>query len=94
VEAHRVVRLEAANFLDSLLTDGGEVVSLTRRPPFPPRKIPSSQRLSRPQDHNAAVRIRSIEKCSELIGNRKRYLPAFSIMPQEIKSYTSFEVWD
>jgi hypothetical protein len=28
------------HFLDSLLTDGGEVVSLTRWPPFTPRKIP------------------------------------------------------
>jgi hypothetical protein len=26
-------------FLDNRLTDGGEVVSLTRRPPFTPRKI-------------------------------------------------------
>jgi hypothetical protein len=29
-------------FLDNLLTDGGEVVSLTRRPSFSPRKIPGS----------------------------------------------------
>jgi hypothetical protein len=27
------------HFLGSRLTDGGEVVSLTRRPPFTPRKI-------------------------------------------------------
>jgi hypothetical protein len=26
------------HFLDSRLTDGGEVVSLTRRPPFTPKK--------------------------------------------------------
>jgi hypothetical protein len=31
------------HFLDNRLTDGGEVVSLTRRPPFTPRKIPGTQ---------------------------------------------------
>jgi hypothetical protein len=30
-------------FLESQLTDGGEVVSLTRRTPFTPRKIPGTQ---------------------------------------------------
>jgi hypothetical protein len=30
------------HFLDSRLTDGGEVVSLMRRPPFTPRKIPGT----------------------------------------------------
>jgi hypothetical protein len=30
------------HFLDNQLTDGGEVVSLTRRPPFTPRKIPGT----------------------------------------------------
>jgi hypothetical protein len=29
-------------FLDNRLTDGGEVVSLTRRPPFIPRNIPGT----------------------------------------------------
>jgi hypothetical protein len=29
-------------FLDNWFTDGGEVVSLTRRPPFTPRKIPGT----------------------------------------------------
>jgi hypothetical protein len=28
--------------LDSLLTDGGEVVSLTRLPLLPPRKVPGT----------------------------------------------------
>jgi hypothetical protein len=57
-EASRLPR-----FLDNRLTDGGEVVSLTRREPFTTRKIPGThfcQRLSRPQDHSAAGRIRSI----------------------------------
>jgi hypothetical protein len=30
------------HFLDNRLTDGGEVVSLTRRPFFTPRKIPGT----------------------------------------------------
>jgi hypothetical protein len=30
------------HFLDNRLTDGGEVVSLTRRRPFTPRKIPGT----------------------------------------------------
>jgi hypothetical protein len=73
------------HFLDSRLVDGGEVVSLTRRPPFTPRKIPGTHlcyRLSGPHGHSAAGRIRSIEKCSDHIGNRTRDLPACSIVPQ------------
>jgi hypothetical protein len=52
-------------FLDSRLTDGGKFVRPTRRQPFTPRKIPGTNfyyRLSRPQGHSAAGRIRSIEK--------------------------------
>jgi hypothetical protein len=30
------------HFLDTRLTDGGEVVSLTRRPPFTPGKFPDT----------------------------------------------------
>jgi hypothetical protein len=30
------------HFLDKWLTDGGDVVSLTRRPSFTPRKIPGT----------------------------------------------------
>jgi hypothetical protein len=53
--------------------------------PLPPRKIPGThicQRLSRPQGHNAAGRIRSIEKSNDPIGNKTRDLPACSIVPQ------------
>jgi hypothetical protein len=77
--------LRLPHFLDNWLTDVGEVVSLTHRPPFTPRKIPGSHfylRLSRAQGHNAAGRIRSIEKSSDLIGFRTRDLPASSIVPQ------------
>jgi hypothetical protein len=54
VKAHRVVRRRGSH---SRLTDGGKFVSLTRRPPFTPRKIPGTHfyyRLSRPQGHSAA----------------------------------------
>jgi hypothetical protein len=53
------------HFLYRWLTDGCEVVSSTRRPPLTPGKILGThfcKRLSRPQGHNAAGRIRSIEK--------------------------------
>jgi hypothetical protein len=52
------------HFLDNRLTDGREVVSLTPRPPFTPRKIAdthSCQRLSRAKGHSAAGRIRSMK---------------------------------
>jgi hypothetical protein len=54
-------------------------------PHFTPRKISGthfSQKLSRPQGHSAAGRIRPTEKSNDLIGNRTRDLPACSIVPQ------------
>jgi hypothetical protein len=42
VETHRVVRRRGCHiFLDNRLTDGGEVVSHTRRPSFTPRLLTS-----------------------------------------------------
>jgi hypothetical protein len=73
------------HFLDDRLRDGAEVVSLTRRPPFALRKISGTHfcyRLSRPQGHSAAGKIRSIEKSNDLIGIRTCDLPACSIVPQ------------
>jgi hypothetical protein len=58
--------------LDNQLMDGGEVVSLRRRLPFTPRKIPGTHfcwRLSRPRGYSVVGRIRSIEKSNDLIGN-------------------------
>jgi hypothetical protein len=58
--------------------------ALRARRPLPPRMIPGTHfcyRLSRPQGHSAAGRIRSIEKSND-IGNRTRDLPACSIVPQ------------
>jgi hypothetical protein len=43
VEAHRVVRRQGSLiFLNNHLMDDGEIVSLKRRPPFTPRKIPGN----------------------------------------------------
>jgi hypothetical protein len=73
------------HFLENRLTGGGEVVSFTRRPPFTPRKASGTHfcyRLSWPQGHSAAGRIRSIEKSNDLIGIRTRDLPACSTVPQ------------
>jgi hypothetical protein len=64
------------HFLDNRLRDDGEV-SLTRRQPFTPRKIPGTdfcQRLSRPQGHSAAGRVRSIEKSNALSTNKAVYV--------------------
>jgi hypothetical protein len=49
------------HFLDNRLTDGGEAVSLTRRPSFNRRTIPGTnfyERLRPLQGHGAAGRIR------------------------------------
>jgi hypothetical protein len=74
--------------LDNRLTDGGEFVSLTRQPPFTPRKIPGNlfcYRLSRNEGHSATGRIRQIEKSNDLIGNRTRGLPACSIVLNQLR---------
>jgi hypothetical protein len=55
------------------------------RRPLTFRKIPGAHlclRLSQPQDHSAAGRIKSIEKSNDLIGNQTRDPPACSIVPQ------------
>jgi hypothetical protein len=55
------------------------------RRPLPPGKIPGThfcQRLSQPQGHSAAGRIRSSEKSNDLIGIRTRNLPACSVVPR------------
>jgi hypothetical protein len=53
------------HFLDNRFTVGGEVVGLTLRPPFTPRKIPDTHfchMLSKSQSHSAVGIIMSIEK--------------------------------
>jgi hypothetical protein len=82
----RLWDVEAPTFsLDNRLTDGGEVVSPTRRPPFAPGKIPGTHfclRLSRPQGHSEAGSIIPIEKSDDLFRNWTRNLTACSILPQ------------
>jgi hypothetical protein len=76
--------LRLLHLLDNLLTEGGEVVSLKRRPPCTPRKIPGTHfcyRMSLPQSHSAAGRIRSLGKSID-IGNRIRDLAACNTVPQ------------
>jgi hypothetical protein len=73
---HGCQTLTFARLLDNDLTDGAEVVSIKRRKPSAPRKIPCTylcQKL-RSQGHSAAGRIRSIEESRDLIGNRKNYV--------------------
>jgi hypothetical protein len=88
VQAHRVETSRLTHFLHNRLRDGGEVVSLTRRPPFTPRKIPGTHlcwRPSRPQGHSAAERFRPTEKkkkSNDLIGNRTHGPSPCSIVPQ------------
>ena len=65
--------------------EGGKVVSLTHRPPLPPGNISSKHscfRLSQPQSHRAAGRIISMKNSSNVVGNRTRYLPGCSAVPQ------------
>jgi hypothetical protein len=65
------------------------VASPTRRPPFtPPRKILGTHfclRLSQPQGHSAAGRIRSIEKSNDPIENLTRDLLVCSIVPHHLR---------
>jgi hypothetical protein len=68
------------HFLDSRRTDDGKVISPMLRPRFTAREILGTHlcyKLSRPQGHSAAGRIRSLTKSNDLIGNRIRDLLAW-----------------
>jgi hypothetical protein len=76
--------LRLPHFLHNRLADGGEVVSLTRRPPFTPQEYSWYLFLleaESTQGHSAAGRISSNEKI-HLIGIRSRDLAVCSIVPQ------------
>jgi hypothetical protein len=66
------------HFLYNRLTDGSEVVGLTRLPPLTPMKIPGTHFcciVCPVQGHSAAGRVRSIEKSSNLIEKGSREIP-------------------
>jgi hypothetical protein len=69
--------------LDNRLTHGGEVVTLTSRPPFTPKSVSWYSFLleaeSTPGPYSAAGRIRPIKKSNDLIGYPTRDPPACSI---------------
>jgi hypothetical protein len=75
-----------SHFLDSQLTDGSEIVSLTHRPPFTSTKIPGSHLLFLLIDpravQSAVGKIRSVEKSSDFNGSRTCDIPACGILPQ------------
>jgi len=64
--------------LRQLAQESCKVVSLTHRPPLPPRNIPGihfCQRLILPQGHSMARRITSMKYSNDTIGNRSRDIP-------------------
>jgi hypothetical protein len=74
---------EAPTFSDIRLTDGGEVVSPTRRSLFTPRKIPDTHFCVDPR---AIVRLEELGKLKKYTssGTRTGDLPACSVVPQPI----------
>jgi hypothetical protein len=72
-----------ARFPGNRFADACEVVSLMRRPPLAPRKIPGTHLCSRHERHSAAGSIWSIKK-TEDIRNLTCDLSACSIVPQPI----------
>ena len=64
--------------------EGGEVGSLTHRPPLPQGGLPGThfhEGLSRPQGHGAVGRKYVTEKSSDTNGNRSRGRPTSSAAP-------------
>jgi hypothetical protein len=55
------------HFLDSRLTDGSEVFSLTRRPPFTSRKIPGTHLLDAVSTPGAIVRLEVLGQLKNLM---------------------------
>ena len=58
--------------------DDGMVVSLTHRPPLPPRKYTWYSFLL---EAESTGRIMSLKNPNDTIGNRTRYLPVYSVVP-------------
>jgi hypothetical protein len=71
--------VEAPRIVTESAHESGMVVSPEHRPPLPPGSILDTHfcyRLSRPQDHSAAGRIKSTINPDDATGNRTRNLPA------------------
>ena len=80
-----IQEVEAPRFQDSLHMKVVRLSALCTSRLYPPGNIPGIHfcwRLSRPQRHSEAERIMSVKNSNDTIGNRTRYLPAFSAVPQ------------
>jgi hypothetical protein len=80
MEAHGDLRYRGSHILYCQLTDGAEVVSLTRRPCFTPQKyfmvLISVTGLVNPRAR--LKQLNKFKKCSDFIGNRTSDLPVRS----------------
>jgi hypothetical protein len=103
MKAHRVVRCQGSHiFFRQSAHRWRKVVSLTHRASFTPQEDFWYSYLleaeSTPRPHSAAVRIRSIERSSDHIGNRTHDLPACSIVSQPITlpraPYREYKTWE
>jgi hypothetical protein len=85
------------HFLDSRLTDGGEVVSLTRRPPFTPSKIHSTHWY----DPRAIVRLEEFDQFKNPTTSsgikpatfRLDIMPQPTMLPHMPNSFSSGGTW-
>jgi len=69
---------EVPRFLDDRHVKLGRLLALCTGHHYPPRNIPDAhfcQRLSRPQGHSVAGRIKSMKNSNDSIVNRNRDLP-------------------
>jgi hypothetical protein len=97
MEAHRVVRRWGSHILSRQSAHRWRWGCQPNVPAafYPPGRflvLISVKKLSRPQGHSAAGRIRSIEKI-HLIGTRIRDLPACSIVPQPTTLPSEIKNW-
>jgi hypothetical protein len=84
MEAHGIVRRRGSHIFQTICSVTA-VRSSALGPRLPPKNIPGTYfclRLSRPQAHSAAGRIKSIGTFNNLIGNRTRNLTDCSIISQ------------